>query len=226
MKSYYDEFIKYKKDNLAEFSLKLIPNCEKKIIGITCPNIRKFSKNVDFEFLNNLPHKYHEEDILHAYMLSNLKVDFDQMILEVEKFLPYITNWSVNDSMCKNIKCFKSNRKKLLDKTLEWCQTNKTYYIRLALLVQMSYLISDEYIEEIIFNIYSITNHDYYVDMMIAWLLATVMIKYEKEVIDILKSDFLNTFIKRKTISKAIESFRIKESTKEDLRNFRKLLFK
>lgn len=223
MKSYFNELTKLKKENLAEFTFKLIPNCEKKIIGVSCPNIRKFSKKVDFEFLNNLPHEYHEEDILHAYMLSNLKLDFDQMILEVEKFLPYITNWSVNDSMCKNIKVFKNNRKKLFDKTIEWIKTNKTYYIRLALLIQMCYLLEDEYIEEILKNIKLITNHEYYVDMMIAWLLATMMIKYENDVISFLKENNLNIFIKRKTVSKAIESFRIKDNIKEELRELRKL---
>ena len=72
MKSYYNELAQYKSDELALFTNKLIPDCSKKIIGVTCPNIRKFSKNVDLEFLNNLPHEYHEEDILHAYMISNL----------------------------------------------------------------------------------------------------------------------------------------------------------
>lgn len=223
MKSYYNELAQYKSDELALFTNKLIPDCSKKIIGVTCPNIRKFSKNVDLEFLNNLPHEYHEEDILHAYMISNLKLEFDEMIYEVEKFLPYITNWSVNDSMCKNIKVFKNNRKKLFDKTIEWMKTNRTYYIRLALLIQMCYLLEDEYIEEILNNIKLITNHEYYVDMMIAWLLATMMIKYENHVITFLKENELNIFIKRKTVSKAIESFRIKDNTKEELRELRKL---
>ena len=111
----------------------------------------------------------------------------------------------------------------MFDKTIEWMKTNRTYYIRLALLIQMCYLIEDEFIEEIFNNIKLITNHEYYVDMMIAWLLATMMIKYENHVITFLKENELNIFIKRKTVSKAIESFRIKDNTKEELKELRKL---
>ena len=50
-----------------------------------------------------------------------------------------------------------------------------------------------------------------------------MMIKYENHVITFLKENELNIFIKRKTVSKAIESFRIKDNTKEELKELRKL---
>ena len=61
--------------------------------------------------------------------------------------------------------------------------------------------------------------------MMIAWLLATIMINYENKVFDALKQNKLNVFIKRKTISKAIDSFRISDTTKMKLKELRKFLF-
>lgn len=225
MKTYKEELLKLRREKLKEFNKNLIPNLDKELIGVSNPNIKKLSKNVDYEFLENLPHKYYEEDILHGYMLANLNLDFDKTIVLIEKFLPYVTNWAVCDTMCKNIKAFKNDRKKLFDKTLEWCQTNKTYYIRFALSMQLSYCLTDEFIDDIIENIYTISNHDYYCDMMIAWLLATIMINYENKVFDALKQNKLNVFIKRKTISKAIDSFRISDTTKMKLKELRKFLF-
>lgn len=225
MKTYKEELLKLRKEKLKEFNKNLIPNLDKELIGVSNPNIKKLSKNVDYEFLENLPHKYYEEDILHGYMLANLNLDFDKTIEEIEKFLPYVTNWAVCDTMCKNIKAFKNDRKKLFDKSLEWCRTNKTYYIRFGLSMQLSYCLTDEFIDDIIDNIYTISNHDYYCDMMIAWLLATIMINYENKVFDALKQNKLNVFIKRKTISKAIDSFRISDNTKMKLKELRKFLF-
>ena len=89
----------------------------------------------------------------------------------------------------------------------------------------MSYYLIDNYVDKIIDIILTIHNHDYYVDMMISWLLATMMIEFEDKVISLLKEKQLNDFIIRKTISKSIESYRISNDTKECLKELRKLLF-
>ena len=58
-----------------DFNSKLIPNIEKEdIIGVRVPVLRRYEKeirNTDFanKFLNSLPHKYLEENILHALYL-------------------------------------------------------------------------------------------------------------------------------------------------------------
>ena len=62
--------LKYK-----EFSSKLIPNISKdKIIGVKIPLIRFLAKKIDndnaIKFLNNLPHNYQEENILHACLMN------------------------------------------------------------------------------------------------------------------------------------------------------------
>ena len=87
-----------------DFTMPLLPNIdEKTFIGVRLPVIKKYAKELDKEskeeFLKSLPHKYHEENILHAFILSNIK-DYDEFIREVDKFLPYVSNWSVCDTIC------------------------------------------------------------------------------------------------------------------------------
>ena len=59
-----------------EFNSKLIPNIGKdKIIGVRMPILRNIAKEIkdnDYidDFLNELPHKYQEENILHGIILS------------------------------------------------------------------------------------------------------------------------------------------------------------
>ena len=227
MKTYYNELLKYKKVGLKEFNEKLIPTLNNKIIGVTCPNIRKIAKEFknDIEFLKSLPHEYYEEDLLHAYMLSINYYEYEEFIELIEEFLPYLNNWSVCDTMAKNKKIILKNKDIHFLKCIEWINTGRTYYIRFGLLHMMCYYLTDEYINEIIKVVYTINNHDYYVDMMIAWLFATAMIRHEKLIIDELKKNKLNNFIIKKTISKSIESFRIKEDTKVYVKELRRLLF-
>ena len=229
MKSYYNELVKLQKDSLKNFNKLLIPNLDKEIIGVTNPKIKELSKAIiqekDEEFLLSLPHLYYEEDILHGYLLSYNVYTYYELIELIEKFLPYVNNWAVCDTMAKNKKILLKDREQYFNKCLEWVNTNKTYYIRFGLLQMMSYYLIDNYVDKIIDIILTIHNHDYYVDMMISWLLATMMIDYQDKVISLLKDKKLNNFIIRKTISKSIESFRISYDTKEYLKELRKLLF-
>ena len=48
------------------------------------------------EFINDLPHYYYEENTLHSCILSLYK-DLDELLIELDKFLPYIDNWATCD---------------------------------------------------------------------------------------------------------------------------------
>ena len=101
------EFLLENRDEkYRSFTLPLIPNIdEKTVIGVRLPIIKKYAKDLDQksreEFLISLPHKYHEENLLHAFILSNIK-DYDEFLKHVDVFLPYITNWAVCDTICNN----------------------------------------------------------------------------------------------------------------------------
>ena len=77
-----------------DFTLPLIPNAdEKTFIGVRLPIIKKYAKELNDKdrdiFLNSLPHQYHEENLLHAFILSNIK-DYDEFIKRIDAFLPYV----------------------------------------------------------------------------------------------------------------------------------------
>ena len=93
-----------KDEKYRAFTLPLMPTVdEKAFIGVRLPILKKYAKEIDEkskeEFLNSLPHQYHEENILHAFILSNIK-DYRLFITRVDAFLPFVTNWSVCDTLC------------------------------------------------------------------------------------------------------------------------------
>jgi hypothetical protein len=58
--------------------------------------------------------------------------------------------------------------------------------------------------------------------MMIAWYYATSLINHYEDTLYILENILNNDFILKKTISKAIESYRIDEEKKKYLKELRK----
>ena len=73
----------------AEFTSKIIPGIAPDlIIGIRTPILRTMAKKMpqdtQFEFIKNIPHKYFEENQLHAFIISEMR-DFDIAIKESRK---------------------------------------------------------------------------------------------------------------------------------------------
>ena len=79
------------------FQAKLVPTVDKEnIIGVRIPDLRKlakeFSKREDIDdFLTALPHKYYDENQLHALIICLTK-DYSKCLEQFQAFLPYIDN--------------------------------------------------------------------------------------------------------------------------------------
>ena len=102
------ELFKMQDLKYRDFSSKLIPTADKEsFIGIRTPELRKYAKQVGKredidEFLNDLPHKYFDENQLHAFILSEMK-DMEKCSEEVDKFLPFVDNWATCDQLSPKI---------------------------------------------------------------------------------------------------------------------------
>ena len=96
----------------ADFQSKLLPTIPREtIVGVRTPELRKMAKQVSKTpaaqvFVHALPHRYFDENQLHAFILSEEK-DFDRCLAELEQFLPYVDNWATCDQLSP--KCFKKN---------------------------------------------------------------------------------------------------------------------
>ena len=200
-----------KDDAYRAFTLPLIPNVDKKtFIGVRLPVIKKYAKELDDkskeEFLVSLPHQYHEENILHAFILSNIK-DFDEFIKYIDAFLPYVNNWSVCDTICN--KHLNKYKEELLPFIYKWLKSKQLYRVRYAVKCLMSYYLNDDFKEEHLLKVKEIKIDDYYVKMMIAWYIATGLAKNYNNFIKAIEEKWFDNFIHNKAIQKAVESYRV-----------------
>lgn len=211
-----------KEDEYKNFTVKLIPNIPyDSIIGVRIPNIRKLAKNICSydNFIKNLPHKYHDENILHAIMISDIK-NYVECINLLEEFLPYVNNWAVCDIISPKI--LKNNKEKLLQKINIWKTSNNIYTKRFALKMLMTYFLDEDFNSEYLLLPLEIKDEDYYINMMIAWFYAEALVKQWNSTIIYIQDNKLSKWIHNKTIQKACESRRISDSNKEYLKRYRK----
>jgi len=205
-----------------DFNSALIPNIKNDFfIGVRTPVLRKIAKDmiksgVVADFIVQLPHKYFEENQLHAFIISESK-DFDTAISETERFLPFVDNWATCDQMSPRV--FKKNLSKLLPYVKKWIKSNHVYTVRFGVKTLMQYWLDDNFDEQCANLIANIKSDEYYINMMRAWYFATAAAKQFDRILPYFSR--IDEWTRKRAIQKAIESYRVSEKRKEILRSLR-----
>lgn len=199
-----------------DFTLPLIPTIDPDtFIGVRLPVLKKYAKELGPKereaFLAALPHRYHEENILHAFVLSNIK-DYVEFLDKVNAFLPFMENWSVCDTLCN--KYLVKYREPLLKEIYAWLKSDEVYRVRYAVKCLMNYYLDEHFDPEHLLKVKEVKLTDYYVRMMIAWYLATGFAKNYDEFIKPIEGKWFDGFTHNKAIQKAVESYRVSEDHK------------
>lgn len=208
----------------ADFHSKLMPTTDRDlIIGVRVPMLRKyaadFSKTDESKlFISKLPHKYYEENNLHAFILQGIK-DIDLLLAELERFLPYIDNWATCDMLRPKI--FSKHKDRLSEHVYEWIRSEHTYTVRYAVGMLHSYFLDGDFSEEHLKLVADIKSEEYYINMMRAWYLAEALVKQYDSAIEYIRNRVLDDWTHRKAIQKATESFRITCEQKEYLKTLK-----
>ncbi len=207
-----------------DMQIKIIPTVNpESIIGVRTPDLRNMAKDSlkagDYkEFLEDLPHKYFEENQLHAFIISGMK-DPEECMEELEKFLPYVDNWATCDQMSP--KMFKKHRAVLLAHIKEWIASDKPYTIRFGVGMLMEHFLDEDYDPQYPEMVAGIRSEEYYVNMMIAWYFATALAKQYESVLPFLEKKRLDDWTHNKAIQKCVESRRITEEQKKYLKTLK-----
>ena len=208
----------------AAFQAKLTPGVPmESFIGIRVPVLRKFAKEFTKEteckeFLQQLPHEYYDENMLHGLLISEVK-DYEECIRLTDTFLPFVDNWAVCDIMSPKV--FAKHKKELLAKIKTWSKSSHVYTCRFGIEALMSHYLDKDFKAEYLEIPASVRSEKYYVKMMVAWFFATALAKQWDQAIPYIEQKRLAPWTHNKTIQKAIESYRITPEQKEYLRTLK-----
>ena len=228
---------------LAEFTAKLLPTVDPaRILGVRMPALRKLSKKLlreypqeITEFKTAVPHDFQEEDLLHVLLLNEER-DFATWHAEITNFLPYMTNWALTDAVSPT--CVKgrnaANLPKLERACLDWVVDDRVYVQRLGAVVLMSLLGTEYFSPEHLQAVAALAGSDeYYVRVAVAWYFAEALARQERATLPWFTlanssgstgSPGLPAVTLRMTITKAIESRRISDELKTELKQIRSTL--
>lgn len=210
--------------NYREFNSKLMPTVEKStVFGVRTPVLRKFAKEFfkdprSKEFLTALPHKYFEENQLHAFLTEQIK-DFDRCLSAVEAFLPFIDNWATCD--CFSPAVFKKDPDRLLPHIEKWLTSSHVYTVRYGVVMLMRYFLDERFDEKYLKWVAKVPTDDYYLSMAVAWYFATALSKQYDAVLPYIQGRLLDKATHNRAIQKAVESFRVSEKQKFRLKTLR-----
>ena len=206
------------------FQSKLMPTIPPEtVIGVRTPLLRKRAKELAGtpqaeSFLHDLPHRYYEENNLHAFLIEQIR-DYDTALAETERFLPYINNWAPCDCFCPKV--FAKHKEELLISIRRWLGSDQTYTVRYAMGMLMRYYLDEDFQPEYLAWVAGVHSEEYYLNMMRAWYFATALAKQPDAALPWLTDRRLDVWTHNKTIQKAAESYRISPEMKQQLRELR-----
>ena len=207
-----------------DFHAALMPTVDKAlVIGVRMPALRALAKELKgtepaADFMAQLPHKYYEENNLHAALIGHIR-DFQPCLTALERFLPYVDNWATCDMM--NPRALAKDKAALLERIRLWLQSGHTYTVRFGMEMLMNHFLEEDFREEYPALVASVQSEEYYVRMMQAWYFATALAKQYEAAVTYLEQRRLPPWVHNKTIQKARESYRVSDEQKEYLKSLK-----
>ena len=211
-----------------EFHKSLCPGTEN-ILGVRVPVIRKYAKKLSKEYdiqylLKNIDNESYEEIMLQGMLIGLEKGNNIQDILkDIELFVPKIDNWAVCDTFCSSLKITKKHLEEIWCFLQKYLVSNKEFEIRFGVVMLLDYYISEQYLEKILNIFENIKSDQYYAQMAVAWAISICLIKFYDRTIEYLKKSKIDKFTYNKALQKAIESYRISDEQKAELRKMKKM---
>lgn len=219
------ELNKLQDKGYRDMQVTIIPTVEAdSIIGVRTPALRQLAKELSkredvSKFLEDVPHKFFEENQLHAFILSGMK-DAESCIRLVDEFLPYVDNWATCDQMSPKV--FKKHKQLLLEYVDKWIRSDHTYVKRFAIGMLMEHFLDEDFKTSYLTKVSKIRSEEYYVNMMIAWYFATALAKQYDATLPFIEKQKLDKWTHNKSIQKAVESYRITPEQKEYLKTLKR----
>ena len=211
--------------------INALPN--RRILGLHLPEMKQVAKELvkqadGLDILHAFEQEHqaerfrltYEETLVWGLTINAMKCPWEERLSLLKSFIPVLDNWAVCDSFCSNAKwALKVPPQVLWKFLLPYFHSNQEFEVRFAIVMSMSYLLKEEWLNTIfhqleIINLSSIHSEysnlpsPYYVRMAMAWLLATSLAKYPYETRSFINASSLTEDVKRLYARKTRESFK------------------
>lgn len=216
----YSQLLKELQNNVdvkyKDFNDKIV-NANVPSLGCRMPYLRKLAKKLTVEDVVGFPvHTNLETDTLTGMVIANSKLPFVDKAPLLQGFADTIENWAVCD--CNTVKVPNAERDDYFAFFLDLAKSDKPFVCRYGVVNLMGSYLDEQYIDDVFAALSTVVCYGhYYVDMAVAWLVATAAAKCRDKTFAYLHGDgrkVLNVFTYNKALQKMRDSYRISAEEK------------
>ncbi len=149
---------------------------------------------------------YFEEVMIVGMVINLAKMEQTERMELVRAFIPLIDNWSVCDIFCCDAKWANDS---IWDFLQPYLNSDKEFEIRFAVVMLMCYFLKENTISKVFESLKTIHYGAYYVDMAVAWCLATATVKFRLQTCSFIDSASLPEGVIKKYHQKVRDSRRV-----------------
>ena len=146
-----------------------------------------------------------------------MKLDVGERFEYIESFVKKIDNWALCDLFCSALRFEDSQLPALYSFLRPYFSSPREYEVRFAVVALMNFFLKDEYIDEALDTLCTVSHSGYYTKMAVAWAISECFVKYRDKTLPVL-SALTDPFIRKKAVCKIRESYRASADDKNYLK--------
>lgn len=207
-----------------DFSSALVPGV--KMLGVRLPALRKLAKEIAsgdaIAFLEqDAPSDFFEETMLRGMVIGAMRAPLEARFYWIQDFVPRIDNWSVCDSFCASLRFTLRHKAEVWTFLEPYFTAPEPFAVRFAVVMALDYFLDEESIDRVLSTLRKVSHPHDYVQMAVAWCLATAVAKYPQKTLPLMQMGVWDDAVLRRAISKCCDSRRVPEKTKQQLKRLR-----
>lgn len=191
-----------------------------RLIGVRVPMLRKLARQLHgtalgADFLAALPHRYYDENNLHALMLCDFTA-YGMTLAALEQFMPCVDNLVTCDLI--NPRAFQRRPADLPRQIRRWLQSDHPYTVRLALNVLERLYLGTAFDPCYLDEAGAVRSEESAVRSMVAVYFNSALVKQYDATLTYLKSGTLPVLTRDQALQKALDNHHITPEQKRTLR--------
>ncbi len=211
-----------------QFHTRLIPTVDPDtVLGVRTPALRAYAKQLQrtdpataAAFLQQVPHRYYEENNLHLMLLALREKQIDALLAAIEDFLPWVDNWATCDTGVP--KLFAKHPDRVRAAAACWLQSDHVYTVRFGIVTLLGFLRAGFDARHLQQVADANGTGEYYIDMAVAWYFSMALVHQWDAALPWLTGQRLTRWVHNKAIQKARESHQLSAGQKEYLKALRR----
>lgn len=209
-----------------EFASSLVPNPSLPFLGVRLPALRKLAreaaKREDWPgLLRTAPEDCFEMVMLKGMVLGQVRLPWEELSGWIAWFVPKIDNWSVCDSFCTGLVAVRKSRAAVWEWLQPYLGAEQEFSARFGAVMLLDHFLCPEWIGRVIPSLCAVRQPGYYARMAVAWALSICYVKFPEETRPWLGPESLELETLRKTLQKILESRRLTDAQREEIRRLR-----